>query len=205
MPPQATPSRNQTPITAGTLKVQSPHHEGGYAITPSAASGLAAFYSATSKFVVLLLSLPHGDAWVRAGQALAAPDTWSNSQLQALATTHAKLIQEYKCAEQQPQHDAPAAPAAAQVPQAPTPLLIPPLNQLAQLRAARAHGENAENAQDEVEGPRMPDQRKITAAIMEACRAPGPHIAAHALGTDPRGNIMHSRLLWQTILCISRR
>jgi hypothetical protein len=91
---------------------------------------------------VLLLSLPHGDAWVRAGQALAAPDTWSNSQLQALATTHAKLIQEYKCAEQQPQHDAPAAPAAAQVPQAPTPLLIPPLNQLAQLRAARAHGEN---------------------------------------------------------------
>ena len=29
-----------------TLKVQSPHHEGGYAITPTAASGLAAFYSA---------------------------------------------------------------------------------------------------------------------------------------------------------------
>ena len=111
-----------------TLKVQSPHHEGGYAITPSAASGLAAFYSATSKFVVLLASLPHGDAWVRAGQALAAPGTWSNSQLQALVKAHASLIHDYKCAEQQPQHDAPAAPAAAQVPQAPTPLLIPPLN-----------------------------------------------------------------------------
>ena len=158
-----------------TLKVQSPHHEGGYAITPSEASGLAAFYSATSKFVVLLASLPHGDAWVRAGQALAAPDTWSNSQLQALVTAHASLIHDYKCAEQQPQHHAPAAPAAAQVPQAPTPLLIPPLNQLAQLRAARAQGENAENAQDEVEGPRMPDQRKITAAIMKAW---APHIAA---------------------------
>ena len=41
-----------------TLKVQSPHHEGGYATTPTAASGLAAFYSATSKFVALLASLP---------------------------------------------------------------------------------------------------------------------------------------------------
>ena len=30
--------------------VQSPHHKGGYAITPTAASGLAAFYSATAKF-----------------------------------------------------------------------------------------------------------------------------------------------------------
>ena len=129
----------------------------------------------------------HGDAWVRAGQDLAAPDTWSNSQLQALATAHAKLIQEYKCAEQ---HAAPADPAADQVPQAPTPLLIPPLNQLAQLRAARAHGENAENAQDEdIQGPRMPDQRKITAAIMKAWP---PHIAARALGADPRGKIMHA-------------
>ena len=63
---------------------------------------------------MLLASLPHGDAWVRAGQALAAPDTWSNSQLQALVTAHARLIHDYKCAEQHPQHDAPAAPAAAQ-------------------------------------------------------------------------------------------
>ena len=78
MPPQATPSRNRTPsISWCILKVQSPHHEGGYAITPSEASGLAAIYSATSKFVALLASLTHGDAWVRAGQALAAPDTWS--------------------------------------------------------------------------------------------------------------------------------
>ena len=40
------------------LKVQSPHHEGGYAITPTAASGLAAFYSATSRFVAFLANLP---------------------------------------------------------------------------------------------------------------------------------------------------
>jgi len=46
------------------LKVQSPHHHGGYAITPTAASGLAAFYSATSKFVAFLANLPHGSAWL---------------------------------------------------------------------------------------------------------------------------------------------
>lgn len=126
----------------------------------------------------------HGDAWVRAGQDLAAPDTWSNSQLQALATAHAKLIQEYKCAEQH------AAPALIPPPLRPGPhnSLYLPLNKLAQLRAARTHGENAENAQDEdIQGPRMPDQRKITAAIMKAW---APHIAA--LGADPRDKIMHA-------------
>ena len=40
------------------LKVQSPHHEGGYVVTPTAASGLAAFYSATSRFVAFLANLP---------------------------------------------------------------------------------------------------------------------------------------------------
>jgi hypothetical protein len=45
--------------------VQSPQHKGGYAITPTAASDLAAFYSATAKFVTLLASLPRDGAWVR--------------------------------------------------------------------------------------------------------------------------------------------
>ena len=99
----------------------------------------------------MLASLPHGGAWVRGGQDLTVHDTWSNSQLQALVKAHARLIQDYKCAEWRSQDPAveiraPAAPAADQVPQATTPLLIPPLNQLAQLPAARAHGENAENA-----------------------------------------------------------
>ena len=130
------------------LKVQSPHHEGGYAITPTAALGLAAFYSATSKFVTLLARLPHGDAWVRDGQVIAVHDTWSNSQLQALVKANARLIQEYKCAERHSQDPAPVAPAAAQAPKANTPLLIPPLNQLPLLDATRAHGEDAENWPD---------------------------------------------------------
>ncbi len=130
--------------------VQSPHHKGGYAITPTAAtttttSGLAAFYSATAKFVTLLASLPHGGAWVRGGQDLTVHDTWSSSQLQALVKAHASIIQDYKCAEwrsHDPAHEirAPAAPAADQVPQVTTPLLIPPLDQLAQLPAASSQG-----------------------------------------------------------------
>ncbi len=79
--------------------VQSPHHKGGYAITPTAASGLAAFYSATARFVTLVASLSHGGEWVRGGQDLTVHDTWSNSQLQALVKAHARLIQDYKCAE----------------------------------------------------------------------------------------------------------
>ena len=54
----------------------------------------------------------------------------------------------------------------------------------------------AEDQDEVVQGPRMPDQRKITAAIMKAW---APHIAARALGADPRSNIMYSRLLTQTI------
>ena len=124
--------------------VQSPHHKGGYAITPTSASGLAAFYSATAKFVTLLASLPHGGAWVCGGQDLTVHDTWSNSQLQALVKAHARLIQDYKCAEWRSQDPAveiraAAAPATGQVPQVTTsPHSL--FNQLAQLPAARVHG-----------------------------------------------------------------
>jgi hypothetical protein len=74
--------------------VQSPHHKGGYAITPTSASGLAAFYSATAKFVTLLASLPHGGSWVRGGHDLTVHDTWSNSQLQALVKAHVGMCNE---------------------------------------------------------------------------------------------------------------
>ena len=57
------------------LKVQSPHHGGEYAITPTAASGLAAFHSATSRFVAFLANLPHGGAWLHDGQVLADHET----------------------------------------------------------------------------------------------------------------------------------
>ena len=67
----------------------------------------------------------------------------------------------------------------------------------------RAPGENAENAQDEAaRGPQMPEQRKITAAIMKEW---GPHKALRALGAPhPRGDVMHTRQSTQTYPCISR-
>jgi hypothetical protein len=39
--------------------VELPHHEGGLAITPLEASGMAAFYSSTTNLVAWLQSLPH--------------------------------------------------------------------------------------------------------------------------------------------------
>ena len=186
--------------------VQSPHHKGGYSMTPTAASDLAAFYSATAKFVTLVASLPHGGAWVRGGQDLTVHDTWSNSQLQALVKAHARLIQDYKCAEWRSQDPAveiraAAAPATDQVPQVTTPLLIPPLNQLAQLPASRAHGENAENDQ-EGRGLRMPDQRRITREIM---RGWAPHSDARENGApQPRAMALHQGHDTQTFDCISR-
>ena len=167
----------------------------------------SAFYSATVKFVTLLASIPHGGAWVRGGQDLTVHDTWSNSQLQALVKAHARLIQDYKCAEWRSQDPAveiraAAAPATDQVPQVTTPLLIPPLNQLAQLPAARAHRENAENAQ-EGRGLRMPDQRRITREIMRGFLA--PHSDAYENGAPlPRGTALHLRHATQTFDCISR-
>jgi hypothetical protein len=58
-------AKNLSPIMQNWCKliVQSPHHKVGYTITPTAASGLAAFYSATARFVTMLASLPPGDAW----------------------------------------------------------------------------------------------------------------------------------------------
>jgi hypothetical protein len=125
VPPQATPSCMPQLVQKWCkLKVQSPHHEGGYAITPTAASGLAAFYSATSRFVAFLANLPHGGAWQHDGQVLADHDTWSNPQLQALVQTYARLIQEYRCVERQSQGPAPAAPVVDQGSQVNSPLLI---------------------------------------------------------------------------------
>jgi hypothetical protein len=48
----------------------------------------------------------------------------------------------------------------------------------------------------------MPEQRKITAAIMKEW---GPHKALRALGAPHhRGGVMHTRQSTQTIPCISR-
>ena len=71
------------------LKVQSPHHEGGYAVTQQQASSIL---SATSRFVAFLANLPHGVAWLHDGQVLADHDTWSNpSYKHSSRPTHASF------------------------------------------------------------------------------------------------------------------
>jgi len=71
--------------------VELPHHEGGLAITPLQASGMAAFYSATANLVAWLQSLPHASEWV-AGQNLADHNTWTGSALHALKHLHEQLM-----------------------------------------------------------------------------------------------------------------
>jgi hypothetical protein len=78
--------------------VELPHHEGGLAITPLQASGMAAFYSATANLVAWLQSLPHASEWV-AGQNLADPNTWTSSALHALKHLHEQLMQHCNCKE----------------------------------------------------------------------------------------------------------
>ena len=89
--------------------VELPHHEGGQAITPLQASGMAAFYSATANLVAWLQSLPHASEWV-AGQNLADHNTWTGSALHALKHLHEQLMQHYNCKEWAPPPNA-IAPA----------------------------------------------------------------------------------------------
>ena len=60
-------SSKGTPIDFSTIVVRRN--------SSSEAASVAAFYSATAKFVTLLASLPQGGNWVRGGQDLAANDT----------------------------------------------------------------------------------------------------------------------------------
>ena len=181
--------------------VQTPHHLGGYAITPNAASGFAAFYSATANFVRMLAGFTHKHEWLREEQDLQEPDSWSNSQLQALVQAHTSLMTDYKCSEwQAPDGGNNAQDALAPAPQASS-LLIPPLQKLA-LMPIGAPVENADNAQEDEASPQMPSQRRLTKAIM---REWGPHHQARTDGAPhPRGQHVHPRHQTQVITCLSR-
>jgi len=79
VPPQATPSsmRLSSCRSSGANSESNPRTTRD-ALTPTAASGLAAFYSATSRFVAFRANLPHGGAWLHDGQVLTDHDTWSS-------------------------------------------------------------------------------------------------------------------------------
>jgi hypothetical protein len=117
--------------------VELPHHKGGLGITPSQASGMAAFYSATAELVAWLHSFPHASEWA-AGQNLADPDTWTSSALRTPKQLHDQLLMHYNCTEWGPPPDAdahaPNAPAQERDDDNARPLSLPPLNLLASLR-----------------------------------------------------------------------
>ena len=131
--------------------VQSPHHKRGHAITLTAASGLAAFYSATAKFVTCsqaFLTVVHGCAGVRTSRFTTHGQTPNYKHSSRPMPASFRTTNAQNGARKSPLSKSALqpAPTADQVLQVTTPLLIPPLNQLA--TAARAHGENAENAQE---------------------------------------------------------
>ena len=144
--------------------VELPHHKGGLGITPLPASGMAAFYSATTlshfHLVSCLGSLPHASEWV-AGQNLADPTTWISSALQTLKQLHGNLLTHYNCTEWAPPL-ADDAPAQGHDDDSARPLSLPPLNLLASLRV-RQDGDNGEVAAR----PSLPPQRQVTKHIMQ--------------------------------------
>ena len=69
--------------------VELPPFKGGLGLTPQSASGIAAFYSATSALVGWLAERSH--EWLRYGQCLEDPTTWSAAPLVDLKQTHTRL------------------------------------------------------------------------------------------------------------------
>ena len=60
----------------------------GLGLTPQCASGIAAFYHSTARFVGWLAQLDAPDTWLGPDQKLDDPDTWEAANLAALGRTH---------------------------------------------------------------------------------------------------------------------
>ena len=136
--------------------MQLAHYMAGLGLTPHCASGIAAFYHSTARFIGWLAQLDAPDRWLGHAQKLDHPDTWTAANLVALGRTHSLLIQEFNFVESA--QDPHADPAAADDdderdgdgPRPAAPLPLPPLNTLASLLAS------------EDEDTKLPEQRRVT-------------------------------------------
>ena len=79
--------------------MQLAHHMAGLGLTPQCASGIAAFYHSTARFIRWLDQIDAPEIWIGLAQKLDQPDTWTTSNLVALGHTHKMLIQEFSCVE----------------------------------------------------------------------------------------------------------
>ena len=172
-----------------TYILQLPHHLGGFGFTPGKASGIAAFYSATARFVQWLGSLPNKDDWVR-NQDMHDPATWIAPDLLSLTELHSTMIDTYHCVEgpQSPQQNA-AAPLA-NGPEVTHPLSLPPLNSLARAQDSMEDDNADENLS------KLPPQKRITAQIMKHW---APHADARSSAT-PRQQALEQMHKCQRIL-----
>ena len=116
--------------------VQIAHHLGGLGLTPQCASGIAAFYHSTARFVGWMAQMDTPERWLGSAQKLDQPDTWTASNLVALQHVHNELCQEYNCVEGMQDPSADAADADADdgegtARRASLSLSLPPLHHLA--------------------------------------------------------------------------
>jgi len=101
------------------MKLQLPHHWGGFGITPCAGSTISVYYASTASLVQWLGH--HGNAqqdlanladiWAP-GQDMSSPESWTAPILTALKCSHALLLAEYECTEWGPA----AGPASSDAP-----------------------------------------------------------------------------------------
>ena len=123
--------------------MQLAHYMAGLGLTPHCASGIAAFYHSTARFIGWLAQLDAPDRWLGHAQKLDHPDTWTAANLVALGRTHSLLIQEFNCVESA--RDPHANPAAADdvdgrdegSPRPAAPLPLSPLHKLASLQSRK--------------------------------------------------------------------
>ena len=148
------------------MTVELPPFKGGLGLTPQSASGIAAFYSATSAFVGWLAQRSH--EWLRYGHCLEDHTTWSAAPLADLKQTHTRLLRDYQCVEA-----APAVNAATtddndndEVRDG-AHLSLPPLNMLA--------GQHLLSEEEVGAGCCLPLQRRVTTQIMRNWE---PHLKA---------------------------
>ena len=143
-----------------TYILQLPHHLGGFGFTSGKASGIAAFYSATARFVQWLGSLPNKENWVR-NQDMLDHTSWNAPDLQSLAELHSTMLHTYHCIEASSpsQHNDDAQPANGS--QDTHPLSLPSLNSLALTQ------DSLEDGDADVFIPTLPPQKRITSQILK--------------------------------------
>ena len=124
------------------------------------ASGIAAFYSATARFVQWLGSLPNKENWVR-NQDMLDHTSWNAPDLQSLTELHSTMLHTYHCIEASSpsQHNDDAQPANGS--QDTHPLSLPSLNSL-----ALTH-DSLEDGDADVFIPILPPQKRITSQILK--------------------------------------